>query len=157
MKNINDKLDLDRNVVRKVLNFGEKFINYKLGLIGAVGMGSLIFGINYYDSQDLSNSLIAGLKQGGYTFLFGGGIMKGCEYFATKIRKKIVALAFAVIIPSVMSISATYTLHSVKGTPKPFESTIPTLLLVPPSTAIFAYKKRKNLEEYLTKSKTFNT
>jgi|SRR3989339_149822 len=143
------------NLFRKISNFGSKFIDYKMGLIGAGAMGSIVFGINYYDTQELFGSSTAALKQGGYTFLFGGSIMSGCKYLATKIKKEAIALAAAIIIPSAVSIGLTYGVHNTNGTPKPIESTIPTVVLVIPSTAIFGYKKRKqyyNLNELLKKS-----
>ena len=131
------------NLLRRISNFGSKFIDYKMGLIGAGVMGSIVFGINYYDTQELLGASTAALKQGGYTFLFGGSIMRGCEYLATKIKKEAVALAAAIIIPSAVSIGLTYGVHSTKGTPKPIESTIPTAAVVIPSTAIWGYRKRK--------------
>jgi len=143
------------NLLRKIANFGSKYIDYKMGFLGAGVMASIVFGINYYDTHELLGASTAASKQGSYTFLFGGSIMKGCEYLATKIKKKSVALAAAVIIPSAISIGLTYGIHSTKGTPKPFESTIPTAVLVIPSTAIWGYKKRKqyfNLNELLENS-----
>ncbi len=87
------------------------------------------------------------LKQGSYTFLFGGGVMKGCKYLATKIKKKSLALATAIIVPSLFSISMVYGIHQMKGTtPKPLESTIPTATLIIPATAFWGNKKRKELE-----------
>ena len=143
------------NLFRKIANFGSRYIDYKIGLLGAGVMGSIVFGINYYDTHELLGASTAALKQGSYTFLFGGSIMKGCEYLATKIKKQTIALVTAVIIPSAVSIGLTYGVHSTKGTPKPFESTIPTAVLVIPSTAIWGYRKRKqysNINELLDNS-----
>ena len=135
------------NLIRRISNFGSKFIDYKIGLIGAGVMGSIVFGVNYYGTHELLGASTAAVKQGSYTFLFGGSIMKGCEYLATKIKKEAVALAAAIIIPSAVSIGLTYGVHSTKGTPKPLESTIPTATLVIPSTAIWGYRKRKQYSD----------
>jgi hypothetical protein len=129
--------------IRRITGFGSRFIDYKMGFIGAGVMGCIVFGINYYDSNDLYGPSTAALKQLVYTFLFGGIIMRGCEYLATRIRRKIPALAAAIIIPSAMAIGLTYGVHNMKGTPKPFESTIPTAVLVIPSTAVWGFRKRK--------------
>jgi hypothetical protein len=68
--------------------------------------------------------------------------MKGCEYLATSIKKRSVALILSVVIPSVLTLILTYTMHNLKGTPKPLESTIPTTIIIP-ATAIWGLKKRK--------------
>lgn len=128
---------------RRIALFGSKFIDYKMGFIGAGVLAVIVFGINYHDTSDWQGASTAALKQGAYTFVFGGIIMRGCEYLATRIRRQAVALAAAMIIPSAVSIGLTYGVHSLKGTPKPVESTIPTAVFVIPSTFIWAYMKRK--------------
>lgn len=133
---------------KKVVGTGSKFIDYKVGLIGACVMGCIVFVINHYHTQNLLGASTAALKQGSYTLLFGGIIMRGCEYLATRISKRAIALAAAVILPSAISIGLTYGVHSMKGTPKPVESTIPTAILIIPSTAIWGYKKRKEYKEF---------
>jgi hypothetical protein len=131
--------------LKKVVDLGSKFIDYKIGLVGACVMGCIVFVINDYHTHNLSGASTAALKQGAYTLLFGGSIMRGCEYLATRITKRAVALVAAVILPSVVAVSLTFGVHSMKGTPKPLESTIPTAILIIPSTAIWGHRKR---EEY---------
>jgi len=131
------------NIFKKITDFGGKFIDYKWGLVGAGVMGGIVFGINYSETSEILGSTTAALKQGGYTFLFGGAVMKGCEYLATKIKKQTIAIAASIIIPSIVTTTLTYGLHNLKGTPKPIESTIPTLITVIPATAFLGSKKRK--------------
>ena len=92
MSDLEQRLDkeiiTEKSLVKKIYNFGSKYIDYKVGLIGAGVMGGIVFGINYYDSQEILGSTTAALKQGSYTFFFGGAVMKGCEYLATKINNK---------------------------------------------------------------------
>ena len=130
--------------IKNIIDFGGKFIDYKIGILGAGFMGLLVFCINYNATHELSGSLTAASKQGGYTFLFGGSVMKGCEYLAITIRKQSFALAAAIIIPSIITLSLTFGLHKLKGTPLPIESTFPTLLIIP-ATAVWGYKKRTHL------------
>ncbi len=136
----------NKSLIRDIYLFGKKYIDYKIGGIGAVIMGGIVFGINYHETQDLIGSTTATLKQGGYTFLFGGAVMKGCEYLATRISNKTKAIISSVVIPSIISISLTYGMHNLKGTPKPEESTIPTIVIVIPATSIWGYRKRKQME-----------
>jgi hypothetical protein len=136
--------------LRTAYVFGGRFIDYRMGVMGGVVMGCIVFGINYDDTYDWHGALTASLKQGGYTFLFGGIIMRSCETLAVRIRTRSVALAAAVIIPSAVSILFTFGIHSMKGTPKPLESTIPTAILVIPSTAVWGFGKRKRSLHYDT-------
>lgn len=119
-----------------------------MGMMGAIVLACIVFGINYLDTLDLAGATTAALKQGTYTFLFGGTIMRGCETLATTIQKKAVALAAATIIPSAVAICLTFGVHSLKGTPMPVASTIPTAVMVFPSTFIWGYRKRKQLPAY---------
>ncbi|GAB1451230.1 hypothetical protein MASR2M47_12860 [Draconibacterium sp.] len=119
----------------------QKFIDYKIGVAGAIVMGGIVFGINYFSTHEIMGSTTAALKQGAYTFLFGGTLMKGCEYLATSIKKRSVAIISSIVIPSVLTLILTYTMHNFKGTPKPLESTIPTTIIIP-ATGIWGFKKR---------------
>jgi hypothetical protein len=129
------------NLLVKIKNFGSKFIDYKMGIYGAFVMGAVVFGINF-SSGEISGALTAAFKQGSYTFLFGGILMKGCELIATRIKKLPIALVASVLVPSVVTLLLTFGMHNLKGTPRPLASTIPTTIIIP-ATAIWGYKKRK--------------
>jgi hypothetical protein len=120
-----------------------KFFDFKIGLAGGLVMGIVIFCINYFETYNLTGSITASLKQGVYTFLFGGSIMKLCETIALKINNYYLAVMLAMVVPSAISLLLTYGVHSLKGTPLPLESTIPTAIFVIPSTLIWAAIKRK--------------
>ncbi len=128
--------------------FGRKFIDYKIGIAGAMVMGGIVFAINYTSTHEIAGSTTAALKQGAYTFIFGGTLMKACEFLATNIQKRTIALAASVLIPSVFTLILTFTMHNLKGTPKPIESTIPTLIIIP-ATAIWGFIKRRKLDRKL--------
>ena len=127
---------------RRIKTFGSRFIDYRAAIWGALVMACIVFGVNYFKTWNLPGSLTASLKQGTYTFLFGGAIMKLCEYLAMAIRRQTLALVLSVMIPSCIAIGLTFTLHSMKGTPMPVASTIPTALLIVPITAIWGYRMR---------------
>jgi peptidoglycan/LPS O-acetylase OafA/YrhL len=121
-----------------------------MGIAGAIVMGIIVFGVNYYGVHEAKGATTAALKQGAYTFLFGGIIMRACENLATGIHKQWVALAAAVIIPSAVAIILTFGVHSLKGTPKPVASTIPTAIFVIPSTAIWGKRKRRQYDKHVS-------
>lgn len=130
----------------KQLRFvSNKFFDFKIGLAGALFMGTVVYYINFLSTNLITESLTAALKQGAYTFFFGGFLMKGCEYIATHIKKRTLAIAVAILIPSVVTLILTYGMHLLKGTPKPLASTIPTLMILP-ATAVWAIRKRKRIK-----------
>lgn len=132
-------------MIKKVLKSGSRFIDYKMAIGGSLVMGGIVFCINYCSTYNLSGSLTASAKQAGYTFLFGGFLMKGCEIIAKGINNKYLAVLLSVLIPSVITLLLTFIMHSMKGTPRPFESTLPTLIIIP-ATAIWGYLKRREFD-----------
>ena len=134
---------------RKVKNYGKKYVDYRMGMAGALVMASIVFSINYYGTGDTLGATTAALKQGTYTFFFGGVITKMSERLSTEIRKKTLALIAACLIPSLVSVTLTFGMHNLKGTPKPLESTIPTAIMVFPSTFTWGFINRKRMEKRL--------
>ncbi len=124
-----------------------KYFDFKIGLAGGLVMGIIVFFINYNAAAGITGATTAAIKQGIYTFFFGGSIMKLCEIIAIRITSKTIAILLATLIPSFISLALTYLVHSLKGTPRPIESTIPTAIFVIPSTAVWGYLKRKKLDK----------
>jgi len=120
-----------------------KLFDPKMGLAGALFLGTIVFFINY--DHGIVNGLIAALKQGLYTFFVGGFITRLCENIAT-ISKKLTAIFMAVLIPSIIAIILTYIVHSIKGTPEPLNSTIPTMIFAPLGFLWWALQKRKQVQ-----------
>lgn len=138
---------LRKSLPRRMYDFGSRYIDYRMAVIGAAVMGGIVFGVNYHETGEVFESTTAALKQGGYTFLFGGAVMRGCEYLATHISGRAKAIIASVVIPSALSVALTYGMHNLKGTPKPEESTLPTLITIVPGTAIWGYNRRKKSEK----------
>jgi|SRR5690606_25859893 len=107
----------------------------------ALLLGLVVYAINI--SHGALAALPAALKQATYTFFVAGFIVRLCENLVN--NKDLHALAFpsAVIIPSCIAVSLTFLLHSLKGTPEPFYSTVPTILMAPPSFTLWAWRARK--------------
>ena len=120
------------------------FFDPKMGAIGALILGTVVFFINY--DHGWIWGLTAALKQGAYTFLVGGTLTRLCENIASSISNGKLAIAAAVVVPTVISLILTYSVHSIKGTPEPLNSTIPTLLMAPWGFLWWARRKRKQLK-----------
>ncbi|NRA11642.1 MAG: hypothetical protein HRT57_06785 [Crocinitomicaceae bacterium] len=121
-----------------------RFSDPKAGLIGGLVIGLIVLWINAYHGLGLT--FVAGLKQFIYTFFMGGLVAKVCENISVNVRPAIKAVLMAVLIPSVVIVFLTYLLYSLKGTPKPFLSTLPTIILTPIITIFWSLKKRKDLK-----------
>ena len=77
-----------------IIKWGSKYIDYRIGMIGSVIMGLMVFGINYYEtaeaygSPNVHGSITAAVKQGFFTLFFGGVVMRFSEHLATSIEGK---------------------------------------------------------------------
>ncbi len=112
-----------------------------MGLAGALVMGTIVFFINW--DHGIIPGLIAASKQALYTFLAGGFMMRITENIAAYYKRNFTALFLAVFTPTLIAVTLTYLVHSLKGTPEPVNSTIPTLLLAPWGFFWWARRKRK--------------
>jgi len=118
-----------------------RFINYKMGAIGATIMGGIVWQINI--DHGFWPATFAALKQFAYTLFLGGTLIRMLELIVMKIKKPVAALFVAVTFTSILTIALVFMVHNLRGTPKPFESTIPTILTAPFGFLILAYRKRK--------------
>lgn len=114
-----------------------------MGLAGALVMGTIVFFINY--DHGIVPGFTAALKQATYTFLAGGIMMRVTENIAAYFTNNFLSIFLAVLTPTLIAITLTYLLHSLKGTPEPVNSTIPTILLAPWGFLWWALRKRKQL------------
>ena len=130
----------------RVLDFFARFfiryVDFSMAWKASLFLGVVVFCINL-DHGALA-ALPAALKQATYTFFVAGFILRLSENLAIKQELGVMAFPLAVIIPSCIAIGLTYALHNLKGTPEPLHSTIPTLLMAPPSFTILVWRFRKN-------------
>jgi hypothetical protein len=121
-----------------------RFFDPLTATAGAILLGSIVFMINL--DHGTGKAFIAASKQGAYTFLFGGFLMKLCENIAVHFTRRSRALFLAILVPSILAVLLTFLLHQIKGTPEPIASTIPTMILAPLGFAWWAFRKRRITE-----------
>ncbi len=105
-------------------------------------MGSVVAYIN--SDNGIFPASIAALKQAVYTFFIGGVIIKILDLIVNKIKKKAFAYLISITVATFLTTTMVYFVHCLKGTPKPLDSTIATVILAPPGYIYLAYFKRKN-------------
>ena len=129
----------------RLVQFFTRYVDVSTAWKAALFLGLVVFAINA--QHGAWAALPAALKQATYTFFVAGFIIRLCENLATKTSLGYLAFPLAVIAPSCIAIGLTYLLHNLKGTPEPFHSTLPTILMAPPSFLVWAWRVRKNTQE----------
>lgn len=124
-----------------IATYIHKYINLKFGAAGAFLMGGIVFFINLDHGWKLST--LAGAKQWVYTFFFGGMIIKLFEVALDKTQTLKYSTAISVMFIAVLTSLLVFLVHSIKGTPEPFYSTLPTIILSPPGFLYIASKIKK--------------
>ncbi len=122
-----------------------ELIDLKMGFLGAIFMGSIVFWINFDHGWD--EALVAGLKQFSYTLFFGGLFIKMAEHIATNQAKRWKGILLGGVIPMIATAFLTFTVHSIKGTPEPFNSTVPTILLAWMSFSIWSWMQTRPTQD----------
>jgi hypothetical protein len=128
---------------RRLRDWGAQFIDYRAAWMAALFLGAIVWLINL--SHGPLAALPAAVKQASYTFFVAGFIMRLCERLSVQIARTWLALFLAVLLPGSIAVGLTFLMHSLKGTPEPLYSTLPTLLLAPPS--MFVWGKRSRARE----------
>jgi len=125
----------------RLRNFGARYIDYGMAWKGALFLGLAVWCINL--EHGALAALPAALKQATYSFFVAGFIMRLCENIASRVRQRPPALFLAVLIPSCLALGLTLLVHTLRGTPEPLWSVLPTLLTAPPAFLWWGWHKRK--------------
>jgi hypothetical protein len=127
-------------------DFLKRHIDFGMAWKGALFLGVVVFGINYLEHGAWA-ALPAALKQATYTYFVAGFITRLGENLAVRLEPAVLALFAAVVVPSTIAISLTFGLHSLRGTPEPLYSTLPTVVSAPPAFLVWAWLKRRRRDQ----------
>jgi len=126
-----------------VQSFLLKHVDVRSAWKAALFLGLVVYAINF--SHGALAALPAALKQATYTFFVSGFVLRLCERLATNRAYGVMALPLATLVPSFIAVVLTYLMHSMKGTPEPFYSTVPTILMVIPAFGIWAWRSQRSV------------
>ena len=115
-------------------------IDYGGAIIGATLLGAVVFWLNA--AHGTSAAATAAAKQMTYTFFVAGFIVKNNERLARRLATPAASLALATTVSTSLAVGLTFFMHSLKGTPEPLLSTLPTALMGPPGFLILAWRAR---------------
>ena len=121
-----------------------KYFDPKMGLAGGLFLASIVFFINY--DHGVTGAVFAASKQGLYTFLAGGTMMRIAENLSIRFSNPHISVFIAVSVTTLIAITFTFIIHSARGTPKPLYSTIPTMIFAPMGFLWWAKRKRNQLK-----------
>jgi len=122
--------------------FLDKHIDYRGAVLGALVLGSIVFYINL--DHGWPGATVAAAKQGTYTFFAGGYMVRLNERIALALNPGILAVPAGVLCAGGLAVSLTYLVHSLRGTPEPFNSTLPTIILAGFGFALLGVWARRN-------------
>ena len=132
---------------RRIKRFMDKHIHYGMAFAGAGFLGTTVFIINY--PHGIAIALVAAAKQATYTFFAAGFITRNSENLAVRLDNRPLSLLMSVTVSSAIAVGLTYLVHSLKGTPEPLYSTIPTMITSPLAFLIVGWRKQRTLREQL--------
>jgi len=116
-------------------------IDIRAGLLGATVMAAVVFAINA--SHGPLGASTAAAKQWAYTFFVGAFIVQLSTRLAVRPGPAPLSIGLAIVLPTLIATGLTLALHSTKGTPRPLASTVPVVLISPPSFLGWALRARK--------------
>ena len=119
-----------------------KYVDVSTAWKAALFLGLVVYAINF--SHGALAALPAALKQAVYTLFASGFIVRLCENLITRVKPMALAWPLAILVPTGVAVGLTFLVHSLRGTPEPFYSTLPTLLVTPPAFAGWAWRCLKN-------------
>jgi hypothetical protein len=136
---------------RKIRLVLDKHIDYPAAIAGACVLGSIVFAINY--DHGWNNALVAATKQATYTFFAGGFMVRLNERIALALNPAVIAVPAGMLCAGALAVSLTYLVHSLRGTPEPLNSTLPTLLLLVPGFIFLGIRARSKMHRPGTQEK----
>tara|TARA_R110000823_G_scaffold47903_9_gene121832 strand:+ start:19117 stop:19578 length:462 start_codon:yes stop_codon:yes gene_type:complete len=113
--------------LRSIRAFCDRHIDYRGAIVGAVVLGTIVLYVNL--DHGLPSALVAAGKQATYTFFAGGYMVRLNERIALALEPAWFAVLAATLGAGGLAVGLTFLVHSLRGTPEPVNSTLPTLVL----------------------------
>jgi len=129
----------------RAIRYAGKFIDFPTAFAGAIIMGLIVGAINFGHGWWPAST--AAMKQAAYTFFFGGMLIRLLYVISDKIKGKYTSIFLSALIVTSITVTLVFIVHSIKGTPLPFESTLPTMILAPFGFSFLAFWRKRKTQE----------
>lgn len=116
-------------MLQTIKSWMDKHINYTAAFMGSAVLGGIVFGVNV--EHGIPIALVAAMKQATYTFFVAGFITRNNDRLVTLLDNRVLSMMLGLVVSSTIAVGLTFLVHSLKGTPEPFASTIPTMVISP--------------------------
>ncbi|MEM9255562.1 MAG: hypothetical protein AAGA91_08940 [Pseudomonadota bacterium] len=113
--------------MNRLIAFLNRHIDYPAAVAGAFVLGSIVFWINL--DAGWEGATVAASKQAVYTFFAGGFMVRLNERLALALEPALLAIPAGVLCAGGLAVTLTFIVHSIRGTPEPLNSTVPTMVL----------------------------
>ena len=128
-------------LLKRIKAFMDRHIDYGGAITGAVVLGSIVLYINL--DHGLESALVAAAKQATYTFFAGGYMVRLNERLALAFEPAALGVGAGMFGAGGLAVSLTFLVHSLRGTPEPLNSTLPTLILATLGFAFLGIRARR--------------
>jgi hypothetical protein len=108
----------------------------KAAILAGILLGAIVAWVN--SGHGIEAAISSGLSQGLYSFVVAGLSAQLCRNFTHGSVNKLAGIIKAVLIPTMLTVTLVYLMHSTRGTPEPFYSSIPVAILSLISFSIIA-------------------
>jgi Kef-type K+ transport system membrane component KefB len=99
----------------------------KAAIIGGILLGTIVAWVN--SGHGTEAAISSGLRQALYSFFVAGLSAQLCRNLTDSRANKMLTIVKAVLVPTMLTVSLVYIMHSTRGTPEPFFSSIPVAIL----------------------------
>lgn len=131
-------------MLKRIRGVLDAHVDYGAAIAGATLLGSIVLWLN--SAHGLALAAPAALKQATYTFFAAGFIARNNERLARRLAAPLPSLLLATTVSTCVAVGLTFLVHSLKGTPEPLLSTLPTALIGPPSFLALGWRARRAAE-----------
>ena len=121
--------------------FLDQHSDYRAAVAGALVLGSIVFWVNL--DHGWPAAAVAAAKQGTYTFFAGGYMVRLNERIALALEPALLAVPAGMLGAGGLAVGLTYLVHSARGTPEPFNSTLPTIILASAGFCFLGLRARR--------------
>ena len=139
-------------MMQKAIATIRTLFDVRAGLLSGLVMAVIGWIINTVTTKppDYHGATIAAIKQGGYTLFAGGMLFRIMSRLVARPGRSWLVISIASIVPTILASVVVYLVHSSYGTPSPFWSSMPTLLISAtgfPFLATREYRKLNSTSE----------
>ena len=127
-----------------------KHFDWRSGVIAGVVFALVVFAINVAATDPVNwlGSVTAGLKQFVYTVFVGSWLFGFAQWISRRFESTVVAITVSTIVCGSLASALILGMHSLRGTPEPLLSSLPSIIIGILILPFVLKDKRKESKHY---------